>query len=227
MKKNIPNLITLLNLASGFTAIIFIVNGKVTVAVCLVFAAMVFDFADGLTARLLRVWSDLGKELDSLSDIVSFGITPGLLVYTLGSGINNEFLRITISALLPLFAAIRLARFNITAANDSYFNGMPVPAAALAVVSLIPASVHGSRLASLIVGSPVAVALYTTAVAIMMVIPVRMISLKMKTLNLHANYDRYLLIAASTAAIVFAGWGGLFLIIPFYIIISLVRYISL
>jgi CDP-diacylglycerol--serine O-phosphatidyltransferase len=81
--KYIPNFITSLNLASGFIAIIFAGNGDIVTASWLILAAMIFDFLDGLSARLLNAYSDIGKELDSLADVVSFGVAPALIIYHL------------------------------------------------------------------------------------------------------------------------------------------------
>ncbi len=83
MKKHIPNFITLLNLASGFIAILFFAKGQVVVAAWLIVLALIFDFCDGMAARLLKAGSELGKQLDSLADLVSFGVVPGLLMYSL------------------------------------------------------------------------------------------------------------------------------------------------
>ena len=81
--KHIPNFITSLNLASGFIAIIFAANGDIVTASWFILAAMIFDFLDGFSARLLKAYSDIGKELDSLADVVSFGVAPGLIIYHL------------------------------------------------------------------------------------------------------------------------------------------------
>ena len=86
--KHIPNFITSLNLASGFIAIILAVNGNLTAASWLLVAAMIFDFCDGFAARLLKAYSETGRELDSLADIVSFGVAPAVIIYKL---VNNSF----------------------------------------------------------------------------------------------------------------------------------------
>ena len=85
--KHIPNFITSLNLAAGFIAIIFAANGDLVTASWLILAAMIFDFLDGLSARLLKAYSDIGKELDSLADVVSFGVAPALIIYQM---LNNS-----------------------------------------------------------------------------------------------------------------------------------------
>jgi CDP-diacylglycerol--serine O-phosphatidyltransferase len=187
---------------------------------------MIFDFSDGFAARLLKAYSDLGRELDSLADLVSFGVVPGMIVYTIASEAGNESMRMVVSALIPVCAAIRLARFNSDPGQKEVFRGMPTPAAAMAIISLLLASQHGSRLATLISESATAVLVYSLVIAMMMILPIRMMSLKFRTLGLRENYDRYLFLLVVVAAIALTGWGGLFLIIPVYVIVSLAGYLS-
>src|SRR5512133_1233967 len=124
--KHIPNFITSLNLVSGFIAIIFIANGDIITASWFILAAMIFDFIDGFSARLLKAYSAVGKELDSLADVVSFGVAPGLMIFHLlnkavllnsPSGTGSNFLIsvlvMIIPAIMPVCGAIRLAIFNL------------------------------------------------------------------------------------------------------------------
>jgi len=97
--KHVPNLITSLNLAAGFIAIIFALEGNLTTASWLILAAMIFDFLDGFSARLLKAYSPLGKELDSLADIVSFGVAPAVIIYRLLCTVSD----VTITSLLFFF----------------------------------------------------------------------------------------------------------------------------
>ncbi|MBE0676583.1 MAG: CDP-diacylglycerol--serine O-phosphatidyltransferase [Bacteroidales bacterium] len=226
MRRHIPNIITLLNLASGFTALIFIINGEPVTASWFVAAAMVFDFCDGMAARVLKAYSEMGKQLDSLADMVSFGAVPGVLVYSITTAAENEWLRVGVALLLPLFAALRLAKFNIDEEQKDEFKGLPTPAAALAIISLILASHHGSHTAMMITGNITVLFIWSAAIAFMMVVPLRMMSLKFRSLGIRENFYRYLLILLSLGAIIMTGFGGLFLIIPFYILISLSALVS-
>jgi len=222
MKRHIPNMITLLNLVSGFTALVFIINGNIVVASWLIALAMVFDFADGMAAKLLRAWSETGKQLDSLADIVSFGIVPGVIVYYLSGDSANEWIRIVVASLLPVFAAIRLARFNAGPEQKEVFIGLPSPAAALAIISLVLSSENnGSFIATGITDSNAALFVYSAITALLMVAPLKMMSLKVKNLRLRENLNRYLLVVLSLMALVVLGFGGIFWIIPFYVLISL------
>lgn len=227
MKRHVPNFITLLNLASGFAALTFIINGDLLTASWLIVIAMVFDFGDGLAARVLNAYSETGKQLDSLADVVSFGVVPGVIVYTLIDGVQSEWVRIIFAALIPAFAALRLAKFNTDDGQKDVFIGLPTPAAAIAIISLIIAPEYNqSGMAALIVENPLTIIVYSVAIALLMVSPLRLISLKFKNLNLKDNLSRYILIILSLTAFIVLGIAGIILIIPFYLLISLSAQIS-
>ncbi|MCU0410404.1 MAG: CDP-alcohol phosphatidyltransferase family protein, partial [Bacteroidales bacterium] len=122
MIKHIPNTITMLNLLSGFAAIIYASQGYIGPAVFLIIAGMVFDFADGMAARLLRAYSDLGKDLDSLADVITFGVAPGAIVFNLLSETGFPVLSsILVAGLIPVASALRLAKFNNDTTQSSSF----------------------------------------------------------------------------------------------------------
>jgi CDP-diacylglycerol--serine O-phosphatidyltransferase len=136
MKKEIPNLLTLGNLFCGFLAINATINGNIRNAAILIFIAIMLDAMDGRLARILGVSNDFGKQLDSLADIVSFGVVPAFMAsYVYFEG---EYLGIILSGLFPLFGAYRLARFNITPTDQSlkYFKGIPITLAGAVVTFL-------------------------------------------------------------------------------------------
>jgi CDP-diacylglycerol--serine O-phosphatidyltransferase len=143
VKKHIPNFITLLNLVSGCIGIIFIFDGNLPVASYLIFLAALFDFLDGMVARILKVKSDIGKELDSLADIISFGLVPGfimmkLLQISIGiTEVNPGIISVIpyLALLIPVFSAIRLAKFNIDSRQTYSFIGLPTPACAILIAS--------------------------------------------------------------------------------------------
>ncbi len=148
MKKHIPNFITSLNVVSGFTSLLFVVQGNLTAASFMVFAAMFFDYIDGFAARLLNAKSEVGKELDSLGDVISFGVAPGLIMAALiaksvgveelaniGSADIRAKVYVFMAVLIPVFAALRLARFNVYQSTSSDFTGLPVPSSAMYYVS--------------------------------------------------------------------------------------------
>ena len=157
IKKNIPNFITLCNLFSGCVAIVFALEGNLVWCAYMVGIACVFDFLDGMTARLLHVHSELGKQLDSLADIVSFGVVPGVLLYKMiictqmfvsfnenpliffgnqiAQGAHVNYLAM-VGFLVTIFSAIRLAKFNIDPRQSDSFIGLPTPASAILIASL-------------------------------------------------------------------------------------------
>ncbi len=159
MKKHIPNTITLLNLLAGFFAVVAALTGDPLLAGWLVVLASVFDFFDGFMARLLKAYSELGKQLDSLADLVSFGVAPAAVLYSLisrgGAGEDLSLLYLFAPALVVGASALRLARFNIDPSQESSFRGLPTPASGLFFATLphllphLPPALHDPRLLSL------------------------------------------------------------------------------
>ena len=233
--KHIPNFITSLNLASGFISILYALNGNQAAASWLILAAMAFDFLDGFSARMLKAYSPMGRELDSLADIVSFGIAPAILIYNLlaaslslpADAISNAEGSLTILILLspvimPVCAGLRLAKFNIDETQVTSFKGLPTPANALAVIGLvIGAEYSDSALINSITGSVYALEIITIVLSLIMVIRIPMFSLKFSHLKLKGNEERYILALLSIAALIVFGLAGAALIIPLYLIISL------
>lgn len=129
--KHIPNTITSMNLLSGVLGVICTFNGKLDIAFYMMLAAAVCDFCDGLSARLLKAYSDLGKELDSLADMVSFGVLPSLMIYSLMVEIQGTSLLCYVPLLIAVFSALRLAKFNIDERQSDNFIGLATPACAM------------------------------------------------------------------------------------------------
>jgi CDP-diacylglycerol---serine O-phosphatidyltransferase len=206
--KNIPNVITSLNLACGFISIIFILNGDISTASWLILAAMIFDFLDGFAARTLKAYSEMGKELDSLADVVSFGVAPGLIIYHLlyVSLTNETALKFNISggtslilmiipAIMPVCGALRLAKFNIDTTQTISFKGLPIPANALGVISFVLAGSYShSVLISSFLASPFALMILSLTLSVLMVTRIPLLALKFKDLKIKGNEGRYLLI---------------------------------
>ena len=234
MKRHIPNLITSLNLVSGFIAIIFAANGNLFTASWLIVAAMIFDFFDGFSARLLKSYSDIGKELDSLADVVSFGVAPALIIYQLlnrslminsqaviNSGGTGALLILIIPAVMPVCAALRLAVFNLDSTQSTSFKGLPTPANALAVVSVVIAEHYSeSTVFTSITGSLTALIILTVVLSLLMVSRIPLLSLKIKNLNFKGNEGRYILILLVALSLIILGTSAVPLIIPLYIIAS-------
>jgi CDP-diacylglycerol--serine O-phosphatidyltransferase len=235
MMRHIPNFITSLNLAAGFAAIIFASGGDILTASWLILAAMIFDFLDGFSARLLKAYSALGKELDSLADVVSFGVAPGLIIYHLmkeslpientleiNSGVIYISSLMVISAIMPVCAALRLARFNIDTSQSTSFKGLPTPANAIAVISLVFAvNYSASGIFGTFAGSCILLALYALILSGLMISRIPLMSLKLVSLKLKGNEERYILAVLVLSSFAVIGTGAATLIIPLYIIVSL------
>jgi CDP-diacylglycerol--serine O-phosphatidyltransferase len=236
MKKHIPNSITSLNLAAGFIAIIFAFNGELVTASWLILAAIVFDFLDGLSARLLKAYSEIGKELDSLADVVSFGVAPAIIIYQLISsslassmplftnGLVIKSLAIQLmTVIMPVCAALRLAIFNTDTTQATSFKGLPTPANALAVISIVIAQHYSDT--NLIVSftdSKIALIIFTVVISLLMVTRIPLLSLKTSHLRFKGNEGRYILVATVILVLAIFGMAGSILIIPLYIIVSLI-----
>jgi CDP-diacylglycerol--serine O-phosphatidyltransferase len=128
MKAAIPNAITLANLFAGCLAIVFWFEERPDISCLLMLLAALFDFLDGFIARALGVSSELGKQLDSLADVVSFGVVPGLLAWTLSKDADLPRILSFLSLLMVPASALRLGRFNLDSRQSQYFIGLPTPA---------------------------------------------------------------------------------------------------
>ncbi|WP_379136772.1 CDP-diacylglycerol--serine O-phosphatidyltransferase [Paenibacillus sp. sgz500958] len=127
--KFIPSLFTIGNLMLGMFGIMMAFDGKVSMAAIMVIIAMLLDGLDGRVARALKVESEFGKELDSLSDVISFGAAPAIIMYVTSLQDLNSALAWSVTAIFPVFGALRLARFNVRPGIPGYFIGLPIPAA--------------------------------------------------------------------------------------------------
>lgn len=235
MKRHLPNLITLFNLACGTLAIVFALEGQWRWAVYLILAASVFDFLDGFVARLLNAYSETGKQLDSLADMVSFGVLPAVFIYTLfknlflnlpddagGIYAHLQWVVLTSVLLVPAFSAIRLARFNSEEDQGSFFHGLPTPAHALFWTGIFWQMMESGSL----FGTPLNLFFMWAIMLIMafhMILPVPMYSLKFEHFRLRGNLIRYLLLLLSLVILISVGWGGLSLVILLYIMLSLLN----
>ncbi|MDR2969358.1 MAG: CDP-diacylglycerol--serine O-phosphatidyltransferase [Tannerellaceae bacterium] len=212
IKKHIPNAITCLSMASGYAAIVVALEGNFLWAAVWVIVAAVFDFLDGFAARLLKAYSPMGKELDSLSDMVSFGVAPGMIVFRLLSeaapalplGVLNAYVPYC-ALVIPVFSGLRLAKFNIDERQTTSFIGLPVPAHALLWASL------GCVLHPVVPTNEILLAtvviLAAAGTSLLLVSEIPMFSMKIKSLAWKGNEYRYLLVVS---AIVFTAlWGFL------------------
>lgn len=233
IKNNIPNTITCLNLLSGAIACILATSGSEHIggnldnltyyqlSFCMIAAAAVFDFLDGFAARLLNAVSSIGKELDSLSDCVSFGLAPTFIVYFMMQDIFPGSWVAYTAPLIAVFGAVRLARFNVDSTQASSFVGLPIPANAIFWIGFCdwfyaannPVSVSGLEYLALA---------FILIMSMMMVSPMRMFSLKFKNYGIKDNYHRYLLVAATILSIIIFKLPGLACTIIIYMILAVI-----
>ncbi len=243
MKKHIPNLITSLNLLCGCLAILFVVSGDLVIASFLVIVGMFFDFFDGLAARLLNVQSEIGVQLDSLADMVSFGVVPGLVMFqllnksiapqVLTTGFENsetingleQGMSIIpfIGMLIIIASAFRLAKFNIDSRQTTSFIGLPTPANTLLIISLplIFQYQYSPFIESIIFNQWFLIAL-TICSAILLNAEIPLFALKFKTWDFKSNKLRYLFLAISLITIVILKFIAIPFIIILYIVLSLI-----
>lgn len=213
MKKHIPNFLTSCNLAAGCVAIVLAFEGQKEMAVYLIWLAMIFDFFDGLAARALKVSSPIGKELDSLADMVSFGLVPAVVLYQLM--VDAQFA--LIAFVVTIFSALRLAKFNMDENQQTDFIGLPTPANALFLTSLVFIKPEGYL--SFMLNEHV-LALTSVVCAFLLVSPIRLFSLKFKNLSWRENKIRFIFLALAVAFILVFGFIGLPFTILAYIVLS-------
>jgi len=232
-KSHIPNTITLLNLLSGSLSVILLLKGFVIEAAFLVGLAAVFDFLDGLSARLFNAKSPIGKELDSLADVISFGLVPSLFLYYLMSQnpmvINGTGLIVYtpyLALLIAAYSGLRLAKFNLDTRQYNTFLGLPVPANAMFIVPLaIIASLDtgGSSIVSTVVGNFWFQLAVIPVSCFLLVSEIPMFALKFtKGFGLKGNMIRYSFLLISLLMILLLGWAGISLSIVVYILMSVV-----
>lgn len=229
MKNQIPNMITSLNLLSGILAIYFSFLGDLRLAAALMALGAFFDFFDGLAARALKVKSEMGKQMDSLADLVSFGLVPGFIMFQLmrtspnlpqimiGSALITPFL----AFMIPVLSAFRLAKFNIDTRQTDSFIGLPTPALALFVGSL-PFLIGGFwSLQIPWINNYYILLLISIVLSILLVIEIPLFSLKFKSLSWKDNSIRFIFLALSVLTLLFLQLGAFPVIITLYVILSL------
>lgn len=230
IRSHIPNTLTLLNLAFGCISIVLAFSGDLRLSAIFLLLAFHADIFDGFAARLLRVQSSVGKELDSLADIVSFGVAPAMILFIMlldRTGVTafsfslpaGDLLILLSPFLLPVFAALRLARFNIDENQKDKFIGLPTPANALMVMSLplIAYRQPDSFLLDWFAGSE-AIIIYAVVVSLLMVAPIELYGLKPEGFSWKKNKFRFAFLALGLLIILLFYHTGLFLTIPFYFV---------
>ena len=228
MKKHIPNTITCCNLISGCIATYWALCGVYDVALLFIVIGAVFDFFDGMTARLLHVSSPIGKELDSLADDITFGFAPSAIVFSFLQGITAEAdsTLFTLSSILPYlafvmaaFSALRLAKFNLDERQAMGFIGLPTPANALFWGALMVGGEEWLGSSPYYIYGVIALMLLS---CYLLIAEIPMFALKFKSWGWKGNEVKYIFILSCVPLLLLLGVSGLAAIIAWYIILSII-----
>lgn len=233
MKKHIPNAITCLNLFSGCLALYFAFKGELAYASYLVAIAAVLDFLDGMLARVLKAYSEIGKQLDSLADMVSFGVVPGVMLFMLILRADKGILGIPVDILaffgflVTIFSALRLAKFNIDTRQTDSFIGLPTPACTMVVASLplILSSTDSLVLFDIIL-NPYVLVILTATLSFLLVAELPLFALKFKSLTWKDNSLRFIFLGLSVILLALLNFAAIPLIILLYILLSVFKKTS-
>ncbi len=246
LKKYVPNLLTLLNLLSGTIAVYFAVKEELVIAACFVFLGIFFDFFDGFAARLLKVHGELGKQLDSLADVVTSGVVPGIVLFQLiSNSVENDtwenainsifktghenyftstFFISLIGLLFTMGAAYRLAKFNIDERQTSSFIGLPTPAAALVVLSLpLILNYSNNELVSGIIQNVWFLIGLAILLCYLMNAEIPLFSLKFKDYRWEKNKIKYLFIIFTAILSILFQFIAIPLVILLYVLMSTIE----
>ncbi len=232
MIKHLPNAMTLGNLLCGCIAIVAIMNGEMELSAIMVVVAGILDFFDGFVARLVKSSSELGKQLDSLADMVTFGVVPGLTLFHLFSGSMLSLSELSVEsnspAYMPYFmfavtlaSCLRLAKFNIDIRQEHYFIGVPTPLNAL-VTAGIPFIAYDNPAYGKYVHNPALLIAYALITSYLMLADIPMISLKVKSWSFKAAKEVYFLLIGSLLMLIILKHAAFPLILCYYVILSTV-----
>lgn len=241
MTKHVPNIITSLNILCGCIAILFAVSGDLAIAAFFVFLGIFLDFFDGLAARLLKAQSEAGLQLDSLADVITSGVVPGIVMFqllnealfgtskTMAETFSGEIWNEGIVHFVPLIgllitvaSAYRLAKFNVDERQTSDFFGLPTPANALLILSLPLILIYQpSTITENILLNPWFLIGLTILSCYLLNAEIRLFALKFKTWDFNSNNKRYLFLVISLLLMILFKFIAIPLIILLYILISI------
>lgn len=217
MKKHLPNFLTCCNLLCGCIGIISILEEWEIPVAYFVWAAGIFDFLDGFAARMLRVTSPIGKELDSLADVVSFGVLPALVMYKLIGGATPSTILPYVALLIAMFSALRLAIFNIDTTQTDSFKGLNTPANTLFISSL---PLISGDVGPWLYEVPVLLVI-TIILSLLLVSRIEFFAFKFRNFSWGDNQIRYIFLIVAFALLVGLQFVAIPLVILLYIVLSL------
>ena len=222
LKSQIPNAFTLLNLLSGVIGIVWVLNGNVLSGAYFILISAGLDFFDGFAARILKVPSEIGKQLDSLADLVSFGVLPGFVLFQMVREQSAADWYPYLTLIVPLLSAYRLAKFNIDTRQSDQFIGLPTPANALFLSTLPYFALRWPEISGWL-SSPLVLVLIAWVMAILLVVELPLIALKFKNFSFARNVFRYVLILISILLVISFGLAGIPMVILAYIGLSIIE----
>lgn len=222
IKKHIPNALTSLNLLCGMVGIVFVLDGDISWGAYLIFLAALFDFLDGFVARILRVHSEIGKQLDSLADLVTFGVLPSFILFQMVSENTDSEILPYITLVVGIFSALRLAKFNVDTRQSDKFIGVPTPANAL-LISTLPFFIDRFGTVGELLSKPEVLIGLSIVMSLLLVAELPLIALKFKSYGFKDNLYRYLTLVIGLVCILAFGLAGIPLLIISYIVLSVVE----
>ena len=228
MKQHIPNTVTCLNLFSGCLGIVFAFNGELNFAAYAILISAVLDFLDGMLARLLKAYSEIGKQLDSLADMVSFGVLPSVIIYQIfllspQTTPYSSFLNYS-AFLIAVFSGLRLAKFNIDTRQTENFIGLPTPANSLLIASFPIIMEQNNSFFMNYIMNPYFLFIFSLGMGLLLVSEIPLISLKFKSFKFSDNLLRYTLIGSSLILLLLFQFAAIPIILCLYFLISFIQF---
>jgi CDP-diacylglycerol--serine O-phosphatidyltransferase len=222
--KYIPNTFTTLNLLSGCMGLISLYEGNLAQGAVFILIGAVFDFLDGFSARVLNAMSRIGKELDSLADLITFGVLPSFILYLMIQEQGIPYISL-LSLLVVIGSAFRLARFNIDESQKEVFTGMPTPANAFLIAGLVFCWDAEWEIFSIIYGNLWGLVFFTLICSLLLNVPLKFMSFKIKEYAIRGNELSILLALVSVVLLILFNLKGIFPATVFYLLLSLVQNI--
>ena len=229
---SLPNIITLSNLFFGCLTVLLLVENKLEIqyVFILTFICLILDFFDGLIARFFNLKSDIGIQLDSLADMISFGLVPGIIIYNLFIQAPSSYVGSIFSSVVPFFSflvtiasAIRLAKFNISKSNSNFFKGLPTPANTILIYSLSIIISENNKFADLFLNYS-SLMLLVLVSSFLLVCNLKLLSFKFKKFRWKGNRRRIYILLISAILIYMLGFYSVPLIITIYVLVSIFTF---
>ena len=228
IKNNLANAFTLANLFSGSIGVIQLLAGNYQITAICIIVSLILDFFDGFIARAMKSNSNLGAQLDSLADMVSFGLLPGIVMYKALEPFGNQIFGMELpfeikyfGLFITLFSCLRLAIFNLDEEQTYYFKGLNTPSNTILIFGLYYAYLENGNF-QFIFENPLLMVIFTIISSWILVSPIKMIAMKFKSMKLEDNYPKIALLIGAILILIIFKTVGIPLVILYYILISLI-----